>query len=401
MRDPTTESTRYPMRILEIETFGHGGLIHYAYNLSCALAARGHEVTLLTAVGHELEEKSSPPNLRVVEMIASLTNEETSKVPSRLLGPARSLEAAFDALRVTGFARRLKPDVIHLHTTNTSSLAYLQLLCGLGIPVVKTAHVVTPHERIRFQKAIYGRIHSLGRLHIAHSETDRRRLEKEFGVDPDVIAVIPHGDYGFFAATSERMSPLSARQSLGLQSRNKVALFFGYVREYKGLDIALEAWPGVVDALPDARLVVAGDASRLSDARRRELEDRASSLGVLCRFEYIPFGEVDRYFQAADLLVMPYRHISQSGVLYLALALGVPVVATKVGALPEVLRDGESALLISPESPADLSRALVRLLSDQQLRERLARGGRRVAEAHSWPAIAAKTEEAFLRLIGP
>ena len=96
---------------------------------------------------------------------------------------------------------------------------------------------------------------------------------------------------------------------------------------------------------------------------------------------------------------MPYRRISQSGVLYLALSLGVPVVATNVGALPEVLRDGESALLVPPGSPADLARALQRSLMDDELRRRLAEGGRQVAESHSWPAIAARTEEAFARLV--
>ena len=387
------------MRILEIETFGRGGLIHYTYNLSCALAERGHEVTLLTTAGYELEERSLPANLGVVKLLARFTHLHSSKIPARGLGPARSLEALADSLRVAAFARRLQPDVIHFHSTNTSSLAYLGLLRWLGIPITATAHVVTPHERIRFQNAIYHRIHHLSHLHIAHSESDRRRLEGEFGVTPESVVVIPHGEYGFFAEGFEAPDPGSARRSLGLEPQDRVALFFGYIREYKGLDLLLEAWPRVVDALPQARLVVAGDASRLADSRRQELEEQALRSGVICHLEYIPFSEVARYFRAADLLAMPYRHISQSGVLYLALSLGVPVVATAVGALPEVLCDGESALLIPPESPVDLAQALIRLLGDDPLRERLAQGGRRVGAAHSWPAIAASTEKAFASLI--
>ncbi len=94
---------------------------------------------------------------------------------------------------------------------------------------------------------------------------------------------------------------------------------------------------------------------------------------------------------------MPYRHVSQSGVLYLALALGVPVLATRVGALPEVLQHGESALLVPPESPQALAESLGRLLGDAELRARLASGGRRIAERHSWPSIAAQTESVFAR----
>ena len=96
---------------------------------------------------------------------------------------------------------------------------------------------------------------------------------------------------------------------------------------------------------------------------------------------------------------MPYRHISQSGVLYLALALGVPVVATRVGALPEMLEDGQSALLVAPESPEELSQAVSRLLGDPALQEHLSQGGRRLAREHSWAAVAEQTERAFAQLV--
>lgn len=386
------------MRILEIETFGRGGLIHYTYNLACALAERGHEVTLLTTAAYELEDRSLPTGLRVVKAIGRFTHRQRHRLSTRLLGRARSVEALFDSFAVARFARRLQPDVIHVHSTHTSSLTFLGALRMLGIPVVATTHVVTPHEPIRFQNAIYRRIHQLSHLHIAHSEFDRDRLFEEFAVDPECVVVIPHGEYEFFASGVEPSDSGLARRTFGFEPQHKIALFFGYIREYKGLDILLEAWPAVAEAIPEARLLVAGDPGRLNESRRQELETWATRVGAVHRFQYIPFSEVRRYFEAADALAMPYRHISQSGVLYLALSLGVPVVATKVGALPEVLRDGESALLIPPESPEELSQALIRLLSDEGLRDRVRRGGRRVADEHSWPAIAVRTEEAFVKL---
>jgi glycosyltransferase involved in cell wall biosynthesis len=120
---------------------------------------------------------------------------------------------------------------------------------------------------------------------------------------------------------------------------------------------------------------------------------------VLHRFEYVPFEEVPVYFAAADVLALPYRAISQSGVLFLALSLGVPVVASAVGAWPDMLDDGQSALLVDPGSVTELSEALSRALGDPALRGRLVEGGRRVAEAHSWPAIAEQTETAFRSLL--
>jgi glycosyltransferase involved in cell wall biosynthesis len=387
------------MRILQIETFGRGGLIHYAYNLSCSLAERGHEVTLITSAAYELEGRSLPANVRLDKAIARFSHRTNATLPAFAMNPARKVEAVIDAVAVAASARRLRPDVIHLHCTNPISLVYLMLLRRLGIPLVATAHIVTPHEPFVFQHRVYRRIHRLSRLIIAHSEFDRKRLVEEFSVDPERVVVIPHGEYGFFERGGEVPDRQSARRSLGLEPQSEVALFFGYIREYKGLDVLLEAWPTVTDARRAARLLVAGDPVRLTPERRDELETWATRLGVIHRFGFVPFSDVARYFRAADVLVMPYRHISQSGVLFLALSLGVPVVATRVGALPEVLRDGESALLVPPESPADLAEALIRVFGDSQLQEQLAQSGRRIANRHSWPSIAERTELAFQNLI--
>jgi glycosyltransferase involved in cell wall biosynthesis len=387
------------MRILQVEIVGRGGLIHYAYNLSCALAARGHDVRLVTAAAYELDRAEVPAAVNVSRLIGRFTHRAGRWLPPPVLGWARKIEAIADALTVTLFAARLRPDVIHLHCTNQVALAYLMLLRWTSIPIAVTAHVVTAHERSRVEDAVRRRIHRLSPLVIAHSMFDRTRLLTEFAVEPSRLAVIPHGEYGFFERAAEPADRQQARRSLGLPQDAEVALFFGYIREYKGLDVLLDAWPSVASRRPLARLVIAGDPVRLPAARRAALASAASRVGADARFEYVPFAEVTRYFAAADVLVLPYRHISQSGVLFLALALGLPIVATTVGALPEVVRDGDSALLVPPESPVPLADAVTTLLGDARLRERLAKGGRQVATRYSWESIAAETEIAFASLV--
>ncbi len=387
------------MRLIEVETFGRGGLIHYTYNLCRALAERGHELTLVTGAGYELEGLAElPAGVRLVKAIGRFTARPRPSWPGFALRLARRAEAVLDAFRVAALARRLRPDVVHLHCTNSVALVYLALFRLLGLRVAYTAHVVKPHEPMPFENVVYGWIHRLSRLVIAHCEVDRRRLVDELAVDPARIVVIPHGEYGFFERGRTLPERAAARAELGLEQHEEVALFFGYIREYKGLDLLLDVWPAVVEARPRARLVIAGDPVRLPPARRQELERQADRLGAVHRFAYVPFSAVPGYFAAADALVMPYRSLSQSGVLYLALSLGMPVVATRVGALPEVLSDGDSALLVPPESTAALTAAVVRVLGDPGLRDRLARGGRRVAQRHSWPAIAERTETALARL---
>jgi glycosyltransferase involved in cell wall biosynthesis len=386
------------MRILEVETFGRGGLIHYAYNLSSALADRGHDVTLVTTASYELEGRALP-RVRLIKAIGRVTHRLRGSWPDRALGWAVKLEALADACRVAVLARRLRPDVVHLHCTNQIALAYLILLRLSGVAVAVTAHVVTAHERTRVQDAVHRCIHRLSPLIIAHSEHDRRRLLEEFAVDPGRVTVIAHGEYGFFARNAEPVGREEARRRLGLDPRDEVALFFGYIREYKGLDVLLDAWPAVARARPRARLVVAGDPVRLEAVRRDALLDAARRVGAIHRFGYVPFAEVTSYLAAADVLVLPYRHVSQSGVLFLALSQGLPVVATRVGALPEVLRDGESGLLVPPDAPGALAQALARLFGDGDLQRRLADGGRAVAARHTWPSIAEHTESALVGLV--
>jgi len=390
-----------PLRIVEIETFGHGGLIHYAYNLSCALAGAGHDVTLVTAAGYELGGRLLPTGVTVRPIIARRIRHTPAWLPSVVRRGMRKVEALVDAVVVTAVVFRLRPDVVHLHSTNQIALAYLILLRLCRLRVAVTAHVVMPHERSRRLDAVHRAIHRLSPLIIAHSEFDRQRLVDECAISAERVIVLPHGEYGFFERESEPIDPTSARRSLGLDARAEAALFFGYIREYKGLDLLLDAWPAIAAARPKARLIIAGDAARLDQARRDELLAAADEVGAIHHFAYVPFAEVTRYFAAADVLVLPYRRVSQSGVLLLALAVGVPVVATRVGALAEMLRDGESALLVEPDSPEALAEAVSRVLGDAALRSRLIEGGREVAARASWPSIAGSTASAFARLSRP
>jgi glycosyltransferase involved in cell wall biosynthesis len=394
----TDESTRR-LRVLEIETYGRGGLMHYTYNLGTALAKRGLSVDLLTAHGCEMSGQPLPQGMRLTEVVGRYGARLDERWPAPLARLGRKAEVLADARAVAREARRLRPDIIHLHNTNTSAIAYLSTLSRLGIPLIATAHVVTPHERIVLQNPIYRRIHQIPDRLIAHSNVDRKRLQQEFGIDAGNVTVIPHGDYGFFAELGATPDRAMARARLGLDEHAPVALFFGYVREYKGLDVLLKAWPDVTTSIPDARLVIAGDPERLTAERRETLQREADAVGAVHRFEYIPMDEVATYFAAADLLVLPYRHISQSGVLYLALSLGIPVVASAVGAWTEMLSDEQNALLVEPGSESELAAALRRALRDPEFRTQLAAGGRQLAEAHSWAAVAEKTERMFRDLL--
>jgi len=177
----------------------------------------------------------------------------------------------------------------------------------------------------------------------------------------------------------------TARAALGLEG--DVVLFFGYVRAYKGLDTLLSAWPAVRARRP-ATLVVAGEFYEDETPYRRLAEAAGDSVRLLSR--YIPDAEVEALFKAADVVVLPYRSATQSGVTHVAYALGVPVITTDVGGLAETVVPGDTGLVVPPEAPAALAEAIVKFFEDA-LAPRLRQGVERVRGEHSWEALANQT----------
>jgi len=196
---------------------------------------------------------------------------------------------------------------------------------------------------------------------------------------------VPHPFYAQF--DRGRFTRESARARLGLAG--DVALFFGYVRHYKGLDTLLEAWPKVRERRPGATLVVAGEFYERPD-RYVALANAAGEGAVRMLDRYIPDDEVEALFRAADVTVLPYRSATQSGVTHVAYALGCPVIATRVGGIAETVREGETGMTAPPEDPAALADAIVRYF-EGNARAAMEPHLARLQAEHSWAALARST----------
>jgi D-inositol-3-phosphate glycosyltransferase len=198
---------------------------------------------------------------------------------------------------------------------------------------------------------------------------------------------VPHPFYAQF--DRGRHTRESARASLGLTG--DVALFFGYVRHYKGLDTLLRAWPKVRARRPGATLVVAGEFYEKPESYHA-LARAAGEGAVRMLDRYIADDEVEALFRAADVTVLPYRSATQSGVTHVAYALGVPVIATRVGGIAETVREGETGLTCPPEDPDALADTIVRYF-EQDLRAKMAAPIAALQAEHSWAALAASTAD--------
>ena len=186
-----------------------------------------------------------------------------------------------------------------------------------------------------------------------------------------------------------RFDRASARRRLGLDPDAEVVLFFGYVRHYKGLDVLLAAWPAV-RARRRATLVVAGEFYEDPAPYRAKVAAAGGPPGVRLLDHYLPDEEVEAVFKAADVVVLPYRSATQSGVTHVAYALGVPVITTDVGGLAETVRAGETGLVVPPDDPAALAEAVVAFF-ERAMGPALRRGVEALRAGHSWDALADAT----------
>jgi glycosyltransferase involved in cell wall biosynthesis len=215
---------------------------------------------------------------------------------------------------------------------------------------------------------------------IVHSEHGAARLRDEAGVEAEKVHVIPHGVFNHLTSLDPAPLPLEA-------ASGPVALCFGLMRPYKGLDVLLEGWRRA--ELPaGAELWMVG-RPRMDVGPLRA----ASPPGVRWLTRFVSDAELAALFRAADVAVLPYREIDQSGVLYTALAFGTPLLLSAVGGFPEVARTG-AAELVPPGDPDALARALGALLGDPARRAALAEASRRAGAPDGpdgWDAIARRT----------
>ena len=226
---------------------------------------------------------------------------------------------------------------------------------------------------------------------IVQSEVVRQDLLKWFPEAKDrQVIYVPHPIYDAYSGAE--MDRDEARARLSRPTSEKLLLFFGLVRHYKGLDTLLEAIPEVLRSLSDLHLLVVGEFYEPEQNYRQLIEKLGIGSHVSLINQYIPNEEVSLYFRAADLLVLPYRSATQSGVIQVAHHFGLPVISTSVGGLPEVIREGETGYLVEPENPARLAQAITDFFAYSN-QEALKKGLEVAKNRFSWDGMVQAIED--------
>ncbi len=357
----------------------------YDHALCTALARRGATVTLLTS-----RFAYGPVPLPEGYAVQYAFYRRAGGAPgSRRRQMSKLAEHLPDMLA----ARRLahEADLVHFQWLD---VPWLDRYLLPRRPTVLTAHDLLPREprpgQVRAQRALYERVDAV----IVHSRYGRGQLVDGLGVDPAKVHVVPHGAFDHLASLPDD-GPLPPELP---EPSGPVALFFGLLRPYKGIETLLAAWEGL-SATTGSELWIAG-RPRLPLAPLRA----AAPAGVHFLPRFVADEELPALFRRADLVVLPYsrtERFDQSGVLATALAFGKPVVLTDVGGFSEIAEVG-GALLVPPDDPAALHVELVRLLQDRPARERLAAGAAAAAAGpYSWDEAARRTLDVYRTVLGP
>jgi glycosyltransferase involved in cell wall biosynthesis len=262
--------------------------------------------------------------------------------------------------------------------------------------IVFTVHNVVPHERSIFDYRLAKTVLSFGDAFIVHSKKNRTDLIERLQLSANKVHVVhmPVHDMYRCRETGEH----AVRQKLGLPQEGKIILCFGNIRPYKGIDCLIEAMPHVINSVPSAHLLIAGQNwGNWEEPYGRLIKQTEIGDYVTTLLRYIPMSEVAEIFQAVDMVVLPYRYFdAQSGIGNIALAFEIPLVVTRVGGLPELVEDGR--VVCEPENKEALSRAIIPILRDKRFHSKLKGDARRLKQRYSWSAAVGETVDIYDQL---
>jgi glycosyltransferase involved in cell wall biosynthesis len=388
------------MRLAVVESAPRGGLLQYAAQLAEALAARGHETSLVTACEGELDAAPEGVRLRAVLPAAVRTPTEPpsgAAYLARRAGIAARVVAA--SLRTLVEAARGRYDALllvdDLSVAPAAAGALALTLLPRGPAIAAICHEPRPRSRrggdlyagsrvlLALLRSFYARADTV----FVHGEASRREFLDTWGARD--VDVIPHGDERLLAG--EPPPPAGG----------ETILFFGEWRRAKGLLVLMEAFDRVAARRPEARLTIAGvptpDVD--PDAVRSWAGDHGERVTLIDRYVAIP--EVRDVFARARVVAAAYIAGSQSGVVHLAMTMGRPVVASDVGELPQAVADGVTGRVVPSGDSEALAAALEEVIGDPALAERWGEAGRRrVMEEFSWERVAELVERALMHSRG-
>src|SRR5271165_1998565 len=333
----------------------------YVFGLTMALASKGVCTDIIGSDDLDCSEMHTAAGLRFLNFYGS--DKPKPNLAARL---SKVLVYYASLIR---YAASSSPKILHILWNNKFELFDRTILMlyykALGKIIAFTAHNVNQAQRDAkdsWLNRVTLKIQYRLCVHIfVHTQKMKDELCWQFAVAEKAVTVVRFPINN--ASPDTELMSAEAKRRLGLSADEKAILFFGRVRPYKGVEYLLDAFR-VLSAhkRTNYRLIVAGEPIKGCEDYLQEIQRSVGSEfdreQVIWRTKFIPDDEVEVYFKAADVLVLPYKEIFQSGVLFLAYAYGLPVIATDVGSFREEIVEGSTGFLCKPGDPADMAKAI-------------------------------------------
>jgi glycosyltransferase involved in cell wall biosynthesis len=376
---------------------------HYVYGLATALAGENVALDVIGSENEDCPAMHDAPKLRFLRLYGRhLPGSAVQRLGRMLLVYARLI----------GYGLRAKPRLFHIlwnYKLSVFDRTLLMLLFKLrGRKIVLTAHNVNAGRRDG-RDTLLNRVSLRVQYRLAdhtfvHTEKMKTELLEQFRVSPGAVTVIPYGMNN--AVPNSERTTAEARRLLGLRNEDKVVLYFGAIKPYKGLEYLVKAFDRIGPQDTDYKLLIAGERKKGSEAYLGAIEQMIDSsrcrAQILQRIRFIPDDEVELYFKAADVIGLPYTEIFQSGILFLAYSFGLPVIATDVGSFRECVLEDKTGFVCKPHDAADLGRVIERYFGSDLYRRREQRRPEirdYVMQRHSWRTVASMTHSVYASLL--
>ena len=348
-----------PPAAIEVAILTGGFDKPYALGLSMALASQAVSQDVIGSDQMDSPEMHTTPGVRFMNLQGS---REDAGLTSKML------RVLIYYARLMWYAASSEAKIFHILWNNkflyfdrTALMLYYKLL---GKKIVLTAHNVNAGIRDSndspINRATLKIQYRLADHIFLHTEKMKQELLRDFGVRERAATVIPFGINNTVPNTD--LTRAQARHRLDIAENEKTILFFGAIRPYKGLEYLVDAFFQVAASQPEYRLIIAGaprkDTEQYLAEIERTIESHPQGRRIIRRIQYVPDEETELYFKAADVLALPYTHVFQSGVLFLAFSFGLPVIASDVGSVGDDIIEGRTGLLCKPRDPQGLASAL-------------------------------------------
>jgi len=378
-------------KVAIIDTLGaHGGSFHfYAFGQAIGLVNNGVNVSLYT------NNETANPKISGVKFFTFYKNifKNNFRIISGINWILGTIFSVFHA-RFSGIS------IFHFHIFYTNflvlfNLLFVKILFG---KVVLTVHDVSSFSNSSNSLIITNMIYKLTDRIITHNQFSKSELVNVNADLSSYISIVPHGNYIPFI--NIQFNKEKSRKQLAIPNNRRVLLFFGMIKKVKGLEILLSALKGVVKENPDVLLVIAGKPWENNFSLYQNIIDENNlSDYILLHTKFIQQEDVEHYYCASDLVVLPYTKIYQSGVLMMTLSFERPALVSDLPPLTEIISDNENGFLFKTENMSDLTNKLNSILLDEVLMERVRfKGVEFIKKKHDWLDIGRQTLQVYQSL---